>query len=79
MFENFNLTSEVKFDLGGQSSFWSKVAYLGHKLSCKVSLQYFERFLSYELCSPRNQLHYFTLSLFHAFTLSLFHPYGHQR
>ena len=27
-FEIFNLASEVKFDLGGQSSFKSKVAYL---------------------------------------------------
>ena len=28
MFEIFNLASEVKFDLGGQSSFGPKVAYL---------------------------------------------------
>ena len=47
-FEIFNLASEVKFDLGGQSSFWSKVVYLAIKLPCKVSLQYIVGFLSYE-------------------------------
>ena len=33
-FEMFNLTSEVKFDLGGQSSFRSKVVHLAKGL-CK--------------------------------------------
>ena len=34
-FEIFNLTSEVKFDLGGQSSFWSKVAHLTKEFCSK--------------------------------------------
>ena len=28
IFEIFNLAFEVKFDLGGQSPFWSKISYL---------------------------------------------------
>ena len=36
-FEIFNLVSEVKFDLGGQSSFWSKVAYLTKEL-CRTEI-----------------------------------------
>ena len=46
-FKDFILSSEVKVDLGGQSSFWSKVVLLDPKLSCKISWQYSEGFQSY--------------------------------
>ena len=48
MFEIYNLALEVKFDLGGQSLFRSKVVYLAIKVPCKVSLEYIVGFLSYE-------------------------------
>ena len=40
MFEILNLASEVNFDLGGQSLFWSKVAPLIKELYREILSEY---------------------------------------
>ena len=46
-FQVFFLASEVKFDLGGQRSFWQKVVHLIYEVDRKVLSRYLNQFWSY--------------------------------